>query len=327
MTVVNKGMIVLGIGKQSAKGTIAANPTYIFGVESGGINVTPEHTPIELTAGERARYGAIRTAVEEGADFTTFARVGSVGDFLMGVLGAVTTTGASDPYTHAFTLGATLPWYTIFERLDAVITAVTDCKMDAVEFTWTENKPLMVHVTAGGLTFSLPATFTGTTDEIASGARLTPVGGTFKLDVDSATAATASVKGGSIKFTNANDRGRFSGSLEGGYTDEGLATAEVSLTVRPAADLADWKAMVLTTGGTAVGPGTVAGSFEVKFVDSAGATHHLTFAGLNVDFMYALPEASPDFGPWETDLAGICYMPAAGTSPITATLVNAIASY
>ena len=320
-----KGTIVLGLAKQSAKGTIATNPTFAFGVESGGLKVEPEHEALDLTAGSRARYGSTRDKVAEGAAYKTAAYPGSVGEALMALFGSVATTGTG-PYTHVYSLGDTLPWYTFFEKVASDIFAITDNKVKSVEFSWEENKPLMVALEADGLTFSKPASFTPTTDEVGSVAYLLPVGGTFKYDVDSATPATASVKGGSIKFINGNDDPDFySGSVEAGDIAEGDHTAEIALTIRPAS-LDEWREIVTgSASGESVAAGKVTGSFEITFVQG---TSSLKFEGANVDFMYGgFVEADGKMGAWETDLAGICYMPSASSAPIVPTLVNDIASY
>lgn len=322
---IQKGTIVLGLGKQPAKGTIATNPTYAFGVESGGLKLDPQHEGLDLTAASRARYGSRRTAVKEGAAYQTAAYPGSVGDALMAVLGSVSTTGAEAPYTHVFSLADELPWYTFFEKIASAIFAVKDNKVKSVEFSWTENKPLMISVDADGLIFSKPATFTPTTDETGSIEYLMPVGGTFAWDVDSATPVSGSVKGGSIKFMNANDDPDFySGSVEAGNIAEGEHTAEVTLTVRPA-NVDD--VMTIITGsssGTAVAATKVTGSFQVKFVQG---TSSLQFDGTNVDFLMGFPQADGKMGAWEVDLAGVCYMPTGDTAPIVPTLINDVASY
>lgn len=321
---VDRGTIVLGVGKQADKDTIAANPTYAFGAESGGLKFSPQDAPIELSTSSRARYGVYRSGIDESADFGTLALPGSVGDFLMGVLGDEDVTGAEAPYTHVFTVGESRPWYTFFEQVGDLIVGIKSCKIKSVKFEWSGNEPLKVTVSAPGLTLTFPATFTATTDEIDATTFFTPVGGTFKLAVASATPATASVLGGSVEFTATDDDpSRFSGSHEGGDIFEGWAEAAVSLTVRPD-DTDDWRTMLTESdSGTALGD-PVYGSFETVF---KSGTYSLTFAGSNVQFIYDLPEAAGGFTVWETDLAGTCYMPSGDTAPVVATLVNAVASY
>jgi hypothetical protein len=323
---IQKGNIVLGIGKQADKDTIAAAPSFAFGVESGGLKLDPEHEALELTSNVRAHYGAKRTKMAEGAAFTTAAYAGSIGALLMAVLGSVETTGTTAPYSHVFSMGDTLPWYTLFEKVSDAIFAVAGNKVKSVEFSWTENKPLMVSVEADGLVFSTPVAFGPVNDELGSIAYLMPVGGAFAYAVASGTPATAPVKGGSVKFTNANeDPDFFSGSIEAGDICEGRHSVDVTLTIRPA-DLDDW--MTGLTGaadGTTATPEIVTGSFSVKFV---AGDDSLQFDGTAVDFLYAeAPQGDGKMGPWEVDLAGTCYMPESGDAPVTATLVNTIAAY
>lgn len=316
------GKDVFGIAKQTAKGAIAANPLFAFGLAGGGISVDPTQEPDALTSAFLAPAGAFRSRVESGAKIETRAWQKSIGLLLLGALGSVSTTGAS-PYTHVITLGPSLLYFTVFEKKgDNSLHAIQDCKIDEIGISWKENEPLAVSITFVGCKWSVPATFTPTADESDTTAYFTPVGGTFKYDVDSAVPVAAAVLGGDIKIKRSAEAKVFSGSIEPGDVFEGACDVSTSLTVMPD-DMTLWKNVLTGTAtGTAIQSAPLYGSFEHTFVKG---TDSLKIAGANTAFLCDMPEADPKGGAAEVDLAGIAYR-VAGT-PITATLINTQISY
>ena len=150
----------------------------------------------------------------------------------------------------------------------------------------------------------------------------TPVGGSFKLDLDSATPAVVPIKAGKIAIKRSIDPRYFSGAIEAQDTWEGACDVEVGLTVVPD-DTTWWRTLITgAVGGASVQTTPVYGSFEVTFVKGADS---LKLAASNVAFLCDLPEADPEGGAAESELSGICYR-SAGT-PITATLINTQVSY
>lgn len=312
----------VGIAKQAAKGTIAANPTFIHGLTGGGISASVNQEADQITSAYLAAAGAFRDKAENGADLKTRAWQKAIGLYLLAALGNDAVTGAG-PYVHTITLGAALNYFTVFEKKgDNAILAVKDCKLDELEISWDENKPLEVSAKWVGGALSFPATFTGTVDESDTTAYYTPVGGTFKLDLDSATPAVVPVKAGKLNIKRSIDTRYFSGAIEAQDTWEGLCEVETSLTVVPD-DTTWWRTLVTgSAAGAGVQVNPVYGSFELTFVKGADS---LKLAGSNVAFMCDLPEADPAGGAAESELSGISYR-AAGT-PLTATLTNTQATY
>jgi len=317
------GKDIAGIAKQSGKGSIAANPAFAFGLTGGGLSVAISQDADPITSAYLSPSGAYRDKVENGASLQTRAWQKAIGLLLLGALGADSVTG-SGPYTHTLTLGSSLPYLTIFEKKgDNAIMAVRDCKIDELEISWDENKPLEVSIKAAGGVFSFPASFTPTNDESDTTNYYVPVGGTFKYDVDSATPVVAAVKAGKITIKRGAEAQYFSGAVEAGDVFEGGCAVEVSLTVLPD-DTTLWRNVVTgAVGGTSIQTTPLYGSFEVTFTKGADS---LKLAGSATAFLCDLPEADPAGGAAESELAGVAYR-GAGATPITATLINTIASY
>lgn len=318
-----KGKAQIGIAKQASKGTIAANPTFAHGLTGGGLTIAVNQEADPVTSAYLNPSGAYRDKVENGANIQSRVWQKAIGLYLYGVLGGISTSG-SGTYTHTITLGSSLPYLTVFEKAgDAAIHAVKDCKVDELEISWEENKPLEFSAKLVGGVWSAPATFTPTVDESDTTNYYTPVGGTFKYDIDSATPVVASVKGGKINIKRSAEPVFYSGAIEAADVFEGSCAVEVALTVLPD-DTTLWRNIVTgAVGGASIQTSPLYGSFEVTF---AKGSDSLKVAGSSTAFLCDYPEADPAGGAVEAELAGVAYR-GAGTTPITVTLINTQASY
>lgn len=316
------GKDVFGIAKQTAKGTIAENPYFALGLAGGGLTVSPSQEPDALTSAYLSPAGAYRDKIESGASVETRAYLKSIGLFLLGALGAISTTG-SGPYTHVITLGTALLYLTAFEKKgDDTLHAIKDCKIDELAISWEENSPLKVSAKLVGGAWSVAATFTPTVSEMDTTDYFTPVGGTFKYDVDGSTLATLPILGGSVTIKRSAEAQYFSGAITPGDVFEGACAIDVGLTVMPD-DMTLWKNILTgSTSGTSISGTPIYGSYEHTFVSG---TSSLKLAGANTAFLCDMPEADPAGGGAKMELAGVGYR-AAGT-PITATLINGQATY
>lgn len=316
---------VIGVALQTQRGVPAAAPQFAHGIAGGGVKVEPNQEPDPLTSAYVSPANAFRDKVENGADFTARAWYRSIGLYLLAALGDVATVGVGAPYEHTFTLGDDLPYLTVFElKGDGTVLGAGDGKLDELELSWEENKPLELgaKIVACGLSF--PATFEADVDELDDPGYFTPVGGTFKLDVDSETPTEARVKGGSIAVKRSAEAQFYSGVIEAGDVHEGACDAEVGLTIVPD-DLSEWRTIVTgAADGTSVQPAPVYGSFEIELVSPSGA-ETLTISASRVGFLADLPEGDPEGGAAEIELSGVCYRD--GSTPLTAVLSNTHASY
>lgn len=320
---VQKAKDYIGVARQWALDSVALTPQFGHGLAGGGIKVALSQEPDPLTSAYLARAGAYRDKVENGAEYTARAWEKSVGLYLLAALGSVASTGTGDPYTHVFTLGSSVPYLTVFEaKGDDTILAVADCKLDELAFNWEGNQPLELGVKLVGTELSFPATFVADVNEVDTHTYFSPIGGTFKLDVDSETPVTATLVGGSITIKRSAEAKFYSGDIEAGDVAESFCEVEVGFTVVPD-DLDEWRTIVTgAADGTSAANSVTYGSFEMTFVYG---THSLKFAAAEVAFICDLPEADPAGGAAEVELSGQCYL-ASGT-PITVTLTNAHEDY
>ena len=331
---VQQGSIRFGIAAEGTEGTAVAAPQYVFGVESGGLTVEPAQEPDDLTSGARTTSSVFRGDTPVGGEIVGRANLASVGMLLWGALGTKAVTTGTAPYTHTFTIGDSLPSFTMYQCIvDGAgidVPRVAGAKIDSLTFEWEGNMPLKVTASFQGRALSFGASDTASIlNETGLTTNFIPAGGTFKLDVDSATAATALIKGGRVTMTNNLAQQFYSGTITAGGVDAGWHVAECAFTTVPA-DIDEWRTIITgTTTGTGVAAAPVYGSFEHVFKSQGGVSaHELKLEGLKVAYMADLPQAEAGGGAAEVELAGACLLPTgAGTSPVKVTLVNATAAY
>lgn len=322
----NKGLQVAGIAKQTAKGSIAANPTFAHGVGGGvvgGIEITQERSP--LTSASRATpYLERNESAGGGGSYPFRAHPKSIGLYLFAALGAKGVTGAG-PYVHTITDSTSLPYLTLFGKYGgSIIHAIQDCRVDELSFTWDEAGTVVVDVSIMGTTPNFSATFTPGTDD-TNQPYFQAAGGTYKLDITSGTPVTARVKGGKITIKNSVEPVRLSASIIPNEQYEGNVEIDWELTVVTDTDLAEWRKIVTGSGsGATISQVPVTGSAEVTFVNG---TDSLKFESLRVGFNTTFPEADPAGGAAELVLAGMAVQPLAGGAALTAVLTNGQATY
>lgn len=322
----NRSLQLVGLAKQSARGTPAANPTFSHGVAGGtvgGIDITQERAP--LTSASRTTPLADRTEASGGmGDYSFRAHTKTIGLYLYGVLGALATTGAG-PYVHTITDSTAIPYMTLFGKYGgSIIQSIQDCRIDELVLSWDEAGPVTVEVTIVGTLPNFSATFSATTDE-SRAQYFSAAGGTFKLDTDSATPVTARVKGGRIAIRNQVEAVVLSASLIPGEQMEGNVEIDFDLTIVPDTDLADWRTVVTgSAAGASISEVPIYGSAEVQFNNGADS---LKFTSSRVGFITDFPEADPGGGPAELELTGMVVQPSAGGASLTAVLTNTQVSY
>lgn len=322
----NTALSAIGIAKQSGKGSAASEPAFWQGVTGGKmVDISPDQKPLEETSGLGAGTGEYREAVSVGADYGLLMKPKGIGALLLAILGSVTTTGASAPYSHAFVLGSSVSYFTLFGQLDSEFRTAADCKLDELSIAWDGNKPVEVNATWLGCTPGWDTAFTPTNDERTAAPVLAGASGSwFKYDIDGTTPAAAKILGGKITLKRGVGPDIISGSVTPDDVNEGSLEGDIELRVR-AASLADLRTILTgTSNGTTIAGEPVYGSADIKFVQSATS---LNLVANKIPFTCDTPEADPKGGPVELTLKGGIYVPSGGTTPITATLVNAIASY
>lgn len=322
----NLALSATGIAVQADKDTAAIQPTYWHGVAGGELvtaSVTQEEDPI--TTGLAAGTGEFRSAVGIAADYEARAWLGSIGAYLYAILGDKDVTGTGDPYTHTIEAGSTIPYLTVFGQRDTDYLKATACKLDRLVIEWDGNGPLKVTPSFMGLGFTYgSAAYTPTTDETLTD-YLLGLQGAYTLDLDGAGEdCDAVVQGGSLTFSRNLKADPASGSLAPADVSEGILTVEASVTVR-VPDLTVLRMMLTgTTSGTTASEDVLYGELSTVFTDG---THSLTIAANKWAWKPTNPSVGPDEGPAIVTLSGKCYIASGETTPVTVTLVNAVASY
>jgi len=140
------------IAKQTAKGTIPTTATFRMRVASG--TPMPERTVADLeeTGANRMRARSYIQTVGVGGSPDTFIRPASMGLLLYLAGGAKSVSGASDPFTHTFTLANTQPYFTMWRNVgDLLYERFEDCKISQLTITSEAGRPLRAQFQVNGL--------------------------------------------------------------------------------------------------------------------------------------------------------------------------------
>ena len=317
---------LVGVAKQTARGTLAAQPAFAHGLTGGTpVKVDVTQSPIEVSTAKRSAYNLVRESVRVSSEPQSPAYIKSVGLWLLGAMGSVTNTGTTN-YTHTFATGD-LPYLSVFRGgVGQELQAARDCKVDELTLKWDGSKPVDLSVKLAGTGFSYPATFTPTTDETGSEAYLTPVGGAFQIDQVGSTLATATITGGEISIKNNLEDVSAADVLAAVDQWEGRQEITGKLTI-VVDDLVPFrKALTGAAAGTTIATTVPIGSLSLAFKENAG-TGGLTVTASKVGFLTDLPDVSPKGGAVKLELAWQAVIASGGTAPVTFVLANQQATY
>ena len=279
-----------------------------------------------ITSTAREVRDAVNTDSEAAALVAASLAPGNDGSGVVTELAAANLAGGADATgtgasTHVITPDASLPWCTVFGAKDTERKAASDCKLDSLKIEWEGNSPVKVTPTWAGMGVAWSdAAYVPVLDEslldYLKGIHLTAV-----LDLDgSGYDGSAEIKSGSVEIKRNIAGDTKSGQLEPSSLDEGSFECDVELVVR-VPDLLPVR--LLLTGavdGDSVSADVPYGEFSLAFADSPDS---VALAATRVAWKTSEPEASPAGGPAELTLQGRCY----GNPAITATVINAVASY
>lgn len=155
----------LAFGKQSAKGTPAANATYKMKVTGG--DISPKRTVFQLAETDSSRQAGknIVTAASIDGSPSWYARPTDFGLWAYAALGANADSGVNPNYTHIATMANSGPYFTIWKNVGAgnVVDKYTDCRCTELHMAGQAGQPITVQTAWQGLS----ATF-GATDDPAT---------------------------------------------------------------------------------------------------------------------------------------------------------------
>lgn len=311
-----------GFARQTAKGSAAANPAYQHGVKGGQIaQVEIDQETEDLTSGKRVAGHANRTAAIPGADWSTRVWADEIGLKLLLALGGYAVTGAG-PFEHVFTVGGSLDYGTVWGTQDGRHYRIDDAKIDELGLSWDRNNPLEVSVTWIGTDLTPGVADPTPTTEVTCDTYLTPVGGTFQVDVDGDTPATAKVVSGEFTIANGLVSDPISGAITPDDVEESRIDLGVSLTIKPANADAFHESVFGSAAGTDISEVVVFGSLAITFTDGSNT---LLVEASKVPFLTSLPDVDPSGGPGELTLEGMLL--GCDEEAIEVTLTNSVADY
>lgn len=323
----NAAITLLGVAKQVDKATAALAPTFNHGVTGGSvITADIEQKPVDVTSGTREPLAVHRTSVAAGADPKFLAHPKSLGLWLLGLFGSVQSSLITEGrYRHVFTVGADIPWMTVFGQYGgANFFATPASKLDKGTIEWKGNDPLSAAITAlSGAIDLTRADMVPTTDDTYA-PYFTPVGGTFQLAAAGSVPATAVMTGGSFEINNALDAVMASGSIIPGAINPKAFTPGVKLTVMPD-DFSYWRTVLTgSPAGTTISQEAVYGSFNTEFVCGADK---LIVKGQKAPFTAKFPESNPGGGTAEVELESTPVRKDTSTPSLEVILENDVPSY
>lgn len=319
---------LVGVTKQTAKGSagIAATATYGHGITSGGVHrLEVDHSEIETSGTRRIAGEVVRTSAIPGIAFSALAFPKSIGAWLYGALGGLATTGTTN-YTHTFSPGTDLLYWTIYGRQDAEYVRVEDARIASLGFKFDGPGPVEVDVDAIGITAAYEAaTWTATNDD-STAECFKSVGGTLQFAGTGSTPASARIKAGEIKFENSVGATILASAITPSDIAAGRLRVTCSLTIVPSTDLSDWQKIITNTGtGTSVQNAPVYGSVDLKFTIDANT--ELQFQFTRVAFVGSWPDADVSGGDeLEIQVEGLV-VENTGNTAVKAILKNQTATY
>jgi len=223
----------MGLGRQTSQGTPVAAQDWLKFL-SGGMGVDRELiiSDPEIGGGRDIDEGTIYPGgVGASGSYEHIVKPNVLGHFILGALGAVSSSALSGAaYEHTFTPAATLPWYTILERISETYETfrTTDCKVNSLELTCDANDYLKATAEIFGITpesdVSIGSPSPETTPPFLYG------GATITIDGSSFLPKTVG-----ISLTNNLEDDDFRvGSLYRGDLSEKRRELTLSATIRPA---------------------------------------------------------------------------------------------
>lgn len=327
----------LSFSLQAVKGTPAATGQHRTYLTGGGVGPTREINDVEETSSSRLRSTSFVGQVAVEGEPVMAVRPAMIGLLLYAAMGAKAVTGASDPYTHTFTLANTQPYLTVFRMLGALLfERLSDVKLSSLAFE--SNSAGILQVTASLIGLS-PAY--KTTAEVTVQPETTEP--FLHMDARSQMsfegAAVSRIRRNRLVISTGAEA-QYGDSIVGDDVSEGMH--EITLeTEQVISDFALWNRLhygSATPADNAAPTPTVielgAPGLDIKYTkrNSTGAAatpeRSLQFTATRVQVSEIEPiESNTDGTPLARTVTYKVYQPSAGGSGLTAVLKNAVTAY
>ena len=321
----------IAIAIQSAKGSAAASSSFRFPITGPLPTAMKDPVPETTVQTKRIPAGAWTPAAHGAGALAALARPRMIGALLYGALGAKSVSGASDPWTHTLTQGATLPWLTIWRHYAGILNErFVDARISKLTLSSRSGQPVSVvaEILAGSPRYRTAQETTATLEQTQG---FEHRHGTAALLFEGAALRSISdwtltiANGLVIEQTLAGPVPRMNG----------LAQISLSVAYRPA-DAALWRRVVY--GSTSPANDALASTTPLELGGSpAGVQFTLTVAtSPERSLRVAIPRLTVDVPTVQANLRGgpvrdtielTALDPGGATSPITVTLKNGQSSY
>lgn len=326
---------VLAFGKQTAKGTLLADPTYAVGKVSGGVGPSRDIADLPLTGSSAARRGRYVQRGRGGGTVTILAHPDALGLLLYEVCGSQAISGAG-PYTHTFTLADDIPQgnpLTVWDMVGDDWWRLGDCYVDGLTIRGTSGENVLVELSLMSLQVARVAAPTYTLIEAEP--RHKYIGSAVLLEADNATpVAVDNAESVELAITRAAEL-RYGARLAPSFViPDRNVDFSTSIVVDTSGTNQGWDFLAAAHLGEVAATGDIdqgigSGSFQVTFgrhpIDAARFLR-IASNGANWEFGADRPQSDPNGGPVEMDVAGIVKRPAGGGTEVTITLVNDVAA-
>ena len=292
----NKAVGYMGVAIQSARGTAASAAQFKFPIYSGDIFPSRSLNEDRMASASRNQSDPYIDGISVDVEFETKAYVGLFVMLMQAVMGTRNTSGASDPYSHAISTGASLPYLTFFISKgpsDAHRSSAQDVKLDALDVTWGAPGAVRLKVTGKGTQCDMTAADfdNSAVSETDATGYFTTIGATLQYDAVGTTAADIICPSGGIRFENSLIPVGHAAQLAPYDHDEDLLAVGFDLSVN--ADNLNDVIEIITGSSSGSNPtGDVQfGKANIVLQEAGTGTHTATFTASRV--------------PWEVAPAGV----------------------
>lgn len=332
----NKSYGLFGLALETTANTAASAPTIAWeaSADSDGIDISQSTSSVKLTSGARdTTVGSAVSGITATAKGTTIGFADFVGGLLYAALGKDTVTGTEAPYTHAITMGESLPSLTFFQQIgssSAPVQTLAGSKVSKVEIDASGTTPPTFAYELAGCTAKWTPTTKFAKAFDPSVGWFTTAGAKVLFSLTSGTPAAIPV-GVTLSELKVSIENSLTSSVNIGQVNasgqlEGAATVKVDLT--GTTDSTDLYRQVKTgsSTGTDVATSIVTGSVQIVFPHTKQDGWSLTLTIPEVPWTCDAMSVSTDGGPFSLSLSTDGAINVDGSS-ITAQVVNDVKSY
>jgi hypothetical protein len=160
MAAISGNVWTLAVGKQTAKGTPQATPTYKLKATGG--DIAPSRGTIQLAETDASRQQGQTVVVEAHVEGSPehYVRPSDFGLLAYGLLGANADSGTGPNYTHTATPANSGPYFTLFKAIggSVLVDQYIDCRVTGLTLRGGAGQALTCSVTWYGLNATFGAT-------------------------------------------------------------------------------------------------------------------------------------------------------------------------